>query len=101
MDRRPQLQALLEARLGSRNVYFQSPPTNAMQYPCIIYKRERIDELFANNQPYRRKHSYLVTVIDRNPDSQIPERIGALPLSSFSRSFVSENLNHDVYRLYY
>jgi len=72
-----------------------------MNYPAIVYQRDDVDTVFAGNLPYRHTKRYEVTVIDRDPDSPIPDRIAALPLSSFNRHFVTENLNHDVYTLYF
>lgn len=101
MDRRLELQAMLETLLGTRNVYFQPPANVKMNYPAIVYQRDNVDSLFAGNRPYRHTKRYEVTIIDRDPDSTIPGRVAALPLSSFSRHFVVDNLNHDVYSLYF
>lgn len=100
MDRL-QLQALLEGLLGSNCVYFQPPPTVAMQYPCIVYHRDNADTKFADNGPYQYTKKYQVTVIDRNPDSLIPDKVAKLPLCQFNRYFAADNLNHDVFSLYY
>lgn len=101
MGQRLQLQTLLEALLGSRNVYFQPPPSKDLQYPCIVYNRQSVDTKHASNKPYSRKTRYQVTVIDRNPDSTIHEKIGALPMASYDRFFTADNLNHDVYNLFF
>lgn len=100
MDRL-QLQTLLESLLGSTNVYFQPPATVKMQYPCIVYHRDNADTKFADNGPYRLTKKYQVTVIDRNPDSLIPDRVATLPLCTYNRWFSADNLNHDVFTLYY
>lgn len=101
MDKRLQLQAILENLLGSRNVYFQ-PPTNVqMNYPCIVYKRDQANTEFANNNPYRIKKRYLLTVIDRDPDSPIPDKVARLPSCIFVRNYASDNLNHDLFNLYF
>lgn len=99
MDRRLQLQALLESFCD--NVYFQPPPDAQMQYPCIRYRRDDADTKFADNKPYGRKKRYQVTVIDPDPDSPIPDQIATLPLCSFDRFFTADNLNHDVYNVYF
>jgi hypothetical protein len=101
MAQRLELQALLETLLGSRNVYFQPPPSVEMKYPCIVYKRDRVNTIYANNLPYRNKTRYQVTVMDRDPDSVIHKRIGQLPLSSYDRFYTADNLNHDVYNLFF
>jgi hypothetical protein len=83
------------------NVYFQQPPSTGMTYPCIVYKRDQETTQHANNTVYRHKKRYMVEVIDRNPDSMIPDTVSKLPYCSFSRFFVVDNLNHDVYNLYF
>lgn len=83
------------------NVYFQ-PPTNVkLVYPCIIYQRDFADTKFADNEPYAHKLRYMVTVIDRDPDSDIPGEVAKLPMSVFSRFYIADNLNHDVYSVYF
>lgn len=101
MDQRLKLQALLEALLGTRNVYFQPPENISMQYPAIVYKRDNMWTEFAGNSPYAHKKRYMVTIIDRNPDSVIPDKVRMLPMCIFSRHFANEGLNHDVYNLYF
>lgn len=101
MDRRLKLQQILIDILGSDNVYFQPPPTVQMQYPCIRYERDFNYTAFANDKPYKHKKRYLVTIIDRDPDSKIPDEIAKLPMCVFDRFFTADNLNHDVYRLFF
>jgi hypothetical protein len=83
------------------NVYFQPPPSLTMSYPCIVYERSNIDTKFADNNPYSLETRYMVTVIDPNPDSTSPMKIAALPKCNFDRHFTADNLNHDVFSLYY
>lgn len=101
MDKRLQLQVLLESILGSRNVYFQPPSSHVIRYPAIVYERDSMDVSHAGNQPYSLKKRYQVTVIDKDPDSEIPDKIAALPLCRLARHFASDNLNHDVFNIYY
>lgn len=100
LDRRLELHALL-LTMGTSNVYFQAPPGDLMNYPCIIYKRDSANTNHADNSPYRHAKRYMVTIIDRDPDSLIPDNVATLPSASFSRNYASDNLNHDVYTLYY
>lgn len=72
-----------------------------MEYPCIVYARDYALTRFAGNLPYTRTKRYQVTVIDRDPDSDIPDRVASLPMCTFNRFFTSENLNHDVFNLYF
>jgi hypothetical protein len=99
MGRRLELQALLESL--APNVYFQPPPSLQMQYPCVVYARDAIATEWSGNKPYSAYTRYQVTVIDRNPDSLIPGYIGMLPMCIFDRAFAQDQLNHDVFNLYY
>lgn len=101
MAPRLELQAILKTLLGSDNVYFQPPESLKMNYPCIVYKRDNANTEFADNHPYAHMRRYMVTVIDRNPDSDIPLKVAALPLCRFSRFYTADNLNHDVYNLFF
>jgi len=101
MGQRVDLQVILEAVLGNMHVYYQPPPSVVMQYPCIVYRRDSVSAKFADGVLYNHKKRYQVTVIDKNPDSLIPDKVMLLPLCSFSTHFKKDNLNHDVYTLYY
>lgn len=87
--------------LGTTNVYFQPPENIRMSYPAIVYSRNWQTTQFADNSPYASKQRYQVTVIDRDPDSEIPRKIAELPLCQFATHFVKDGLNHDVYNLYF
>lgn len=101
MAPRLQLQSLLEGLLGSDKVYFQPPANVSLVYPCIIYKRDASQTEFADNSPYYRRVRYQVTVIDKNPDSELPNKVAALPLCLFDRFYTADNLNHDVFNLFF
>jgi hypothetical protein len=101
MGQRLDLQTLLEGILGSRFVYFQPPANVQIQYPCIVYAKDSTDTRFADNSPYRHTKRYQVTVIDRNPDSEIPDKVAALPMTLFNRWFAADNLHHDVFNVYF
>lgn len=101
MERRLDLQTLLEKTLGSRNVYFQPPATVKMRYPCVVYELSMMDIRHADNYPYSHRKRYKVTVIDRDPDSDIPDRIAILQSASFDRHYSQDNLHHYVFNLYF
>lgn len=101
MPSRLELQTLLENILGSRNVYFQPPESVKMKYPAIVYGLDDIENSFADDGVYLSKKRYLVTVIDEDPDSPIVDKVAALPTCRFNRRFQSDNLNHDVFILYF
>lgn len=99
MAQRLQLHQLLET--FTPHVYFQ-PPTNVqLQYPCIIYSRDFADSKFADDIVYNYKIRYAITVIDPNPDSVIPSKVAEMPMSLFNRFYTVDNLNHDVFNVYF
>lgn len=101
-----QLQLLLEDLMGGAEdetkklkVYFQAPTT--MDYPCIKYERAQSRSFHADNLLYLLYKRYTVTVIDRDPDSLIPDQVEALPHSRFDRFYVVDGLNHFVFDLFF
>lgn len=84
----------------TENAYFQPPETIQMQYPAIVYQRYGSHSEYADNSLYRGTKQYQVTVIDRNPDSELPDQVERLPLCSFERWFAADNLNHWVFTLF-
>lgn len=101
MERRLELQSILEELLESRNVYYQPPESVKMLYPAIRYTKSDIRSRHANNAKYSNFTQYEITVIDDEPDNPVIQKILDLPLSSFNRHYVSDNLNHDTIILYF
>ena len=101
MGSRLKLQTLLETLLGSRNVYFQPPPSVSMNYPAIVYSTNDIVNNHADNSVYSQTIAYDVTIIDKNPDSEYVKKISKLPMCVFERHYTANNLNHDVFTLYF
>lgn len=83
------------------NVYFQPPTNTIISYPCIIYALDGGKVEHADNRSYRHTMRYQVTVVDQNPDSELPTAIIELPLCEFNRVFTADNLNHYVFTLYF
>lgn len=98
---RKDLGEMLRDILGSSEVYFQKPSNVRMSYPCILYEHSSSDTQFANNNPYIVLKRYTITVIDTNPDSDIPDKVSKLPRCISDRNFVSDNLHHWVFNLYF
>lgn len=86
--------------LGSQNVYFQPPESLKISYPCIVYQLNNMKQWHADSLPYNTNKSYSVTIIDKNPDTTIPDEIAKLPLCRFDRFYTADNLNHYVFTLY-
>lgn len=100
LERRTEFDSKLRAI--ATNVYYQPPPSIHMDYPCIRYNLAAIDSNYANNLIYTHRDGYDVTVIDRNPDSEIPNNIlDTFKRCRFDRSYVADNLHHFVFRIYY
>lgn len=107
MGSRVQLHTILCGILGCPDrgdtcrAYFQPPASKEIQYPCIVYERSEIDAVHADNAPYRLLDRYQVTAIYKNPDSDLPHQIAMLPMCAHDRHFTADNLNHDIFNLYY
>ena len=100
MDRpRSELQTILSSIPTVKKAYFQKPTT--LEYPCIVYDVDNEYVAHASDAVYQYKTRYSITVIDRNPDSQIPSAIRGLKYSRFDRKYVVDALHHTVYTLYF
>lgn len=100
-SKRIQLQSLLESLLGNSNVYFQPPSNVQMKFPAITFHLDDEKVLHAGNAVYHLTKRYQVTHITDDPDSDVLDKIAALPMCSFDRFYPAENLNHYVYNLYF
>jgi hypothetical protein len=99
---RTELQEVFEGLFDSDpHVYFQPPTNIQMQYPCIIYRRDNSRNEYAGNKRYLHTKRYQVTVVDRNPDTELPDKVEELPLCSIDRTYSTEGLNHYVFTLFF
>lgn len=101
MDRRLKLHQLLKDILGSDNVYFQPPPSKQLFYPCIVYNRDGISSIKADNINYLNRVHYTMTLIGSSPESSTIKDLLEIPMCSYDRFFPMDGLNHDVFSLYY
>ena len=95
------LRGIVKARCGAENVYYQPPANLRMKYPCICYKLEKIRSPKADDRVYRQTFHYSVTVIDTKPDSEMTAAMSMLERAAHDRNFVSDNLYHDVFSVWY
>lgn len=102
MAQRTDLHAILVNIIGpDGGVYFQPPETISMKYPCVRYALSGINAKFADDSPYSHRRRYTITVIDRNPDSEIPMKIASLKSCVMNRCYTANNLNHYVFEIYF
>ena len=88
--------------LGTRNVYFRPPSSEKMKYDAIRYNLGGKDLKRANNRIYKNTNRYDGVVITRDPDSTIPDTIlNHFQMCSFGSPYISDNLNHFPFTLYY
>lgn len=100
-NKRVELQSLLEEIMGKGHVYFQPPESIKLKYPCIIYELSNEYVNWADDLNYSEYDLYSITLIDKNPDTCLRKPIRDLEHCSFDRYYVSNGLNHYIYRLYY
>lgn len=98
---RLELQAVLEAILGTRNVFFQPKEGQNLEYPAIVYTIDSAKVEYGDDRPYKIHDRYQVTYIDRSPDSEIPRKIQELPMTRFTSYFAMDGLNHYNHSIYY
>lgn len=88
--------------IGSRNVYFQPPESVKLIYPCIVYSISKDSDIYANDSQYIRHDGYDVTTISKDPDETFKEELkSTFTYCDWVRSYISDNLNHNVYKIYY
>lgn len=91
----------IDPSYAKNHVYFQPPANIEMNYPCIVYSRDTAQSFFANDDPYFHKIRYQIMAIDKDPDSPMIEKILELPMCTLDRHYVVDNLNHDLFNIYY
>lgn len=101
MRSRIELQNLLEELFESKNVYYNPPESIKMKYPAIRYSVDRIRKKAANNTAYLIEKSYRIIVIDTKPDNEVIPKLLEIPYCTYSNNYIADNLNHDVFTLYW
>lgn len=101
MGTRIELQALLEKIFESPNVYYQPPESKKIDYPAIVYSKNKINPQHADDIVYQKSTQYTLTVIDKRPDNAVIEKLLTLPYCAHDTHYVSDNLNHDKLTLFF
>ena len=94
------IQSELETLLGSRNVYYDPPPSFKLKYDCFVYELRRMDRKLADNHKYLLTPIYQVTYITKNPDSPLIMELARKMNWNFMNSFTKDNLHHFVYEIF-
>lgn len=100
MRTRLDLQKTLVDALGSKHVYYQPPESVKLIYPCIIYDEVKGASTRADNGLYIYRKAYSILVVDKNPDSELPDKIRVLPLCDTGNPYKADNLYHWPFTIY-
>jgi len=103
MGSRLDLQAILEGILGTRKVYFQPKTNTTIDYSSgvIIYHRDWAMTQFATNRPYRHVLRYQVDYISPKQNETVLKALLDLPMCIYDRFHTADDLNHDVFKLFF
>lgn len=92
---RSMLKEVFEGKL-----YYQPPGGTTLEYPCIVYSKEDIGNVYADNYVFRQQHKFKFTYMDPNINNMLVDKLSKLPMCSFERYFANDNINHDVFIIY-
>ena len=87
--------------IAGPNVYYQVPSNMTMKFPAIKYEKKKIENKHADDSVYYQKTSYTITVISKVVDDIIVDNISKLPQCSYDRQYISDNIYHTVFDMYY
>lgn len=101
-ERRLSLGLALQELLGNDHVYYQPPESLKIKYDCIIYNLVGGNTIYSDDIPYNFRRRYEITYITKQPDSELVDKLAtSLPMIKFDRHFVTENLHHYTYTIYW
>lgn len=87
--------------LGATDRVYFSAPTH-MKYPCIRYDDDGDEINYGDNERYYVKRRWTIMIIDKNPDSEIPNRlVEHFRYCSKDRVYATDGLYHFVFSLFY
>ena len=98
-----ELHDILQEIIGINNkVYYQPPENVQMKYPCIVFERSNALNQYADNNPYIKTKRYMIKLITRTADNdEFVDQIMELPMCTYDRRFIIDNLVHDVFNIYF
>lgn len=83
------------------NVYFNPPESVKLIYPCIVYNRSNGNTKYADNNPYTFKVNYQLIIMDKDPDSELIDKVAMLQTARYDRHYKVDKINHDVFDIYF
>ncbi len=97
------LQAVLQDILGEDGkVYYQPPENYKLSYPCIVFERTNALTSYADNNPYQVTKRYTITLMTKTADNdEYVDKILFLPMCTYDRQFINDNIVHDVFTIYF
>lgn len=101
MDRRLELHDELLS-IFENNVYYQPPESIKLSYPCLLYSLSGGQNTRADNTSYLFTRRYELIYITRDSEHNFIEiMLKHFKHISYDRRYVSDNLYHDTFTLYY
>lgn len=101
MRTRAEFNAVLENIMGPGQVYFQTPDVRQLRPPYIVYDVGRDETVHADNLRYSTQMQYTVQLITRTADDPAIMALMDLPYSSRDRHYVSDQLHHYIFNIYF
>lgn len=97
MDQLPALKQVA----GEGHFYIDPPEDVTMSYPCILLEMDNGDTKFADDNPYVFTQGYTLTVIDADTPGELVPQVRQLQACVQTRHFVTDNLHHTVFKIYF
>lgn len=96
-----EIQARYAALEGVNDAYFQDPGDSSMVPPYIMIERTAPSDVsHADNVKYQLYKQYTVTAVVRDPRSEIPDLVEALPFTRLDRVFRTNGLYHFAFSVF-
>lgn len=93
-----ELQAEYAALEGVKNAYYQDPGDSSMHPPYVMIDESAPNDVkHADNVIFSKMKGYQITLVLRDPVSEIPDLVEALPYTRFDRKFRTNGLHHYTY----
>lgn len=103
MKKWTELQEILQGIIGDKGkAYFQPPESMKLKYPCIVFDRTNALTNYADNKPYQITKRYTITLMTKTADNdEFVDQLLQLPMCTYDRQFINDNIVHDVFNIYF